>query len=105
MILESEHLRVVQEIKVFFKSHIEKLKLIISKKQKQEKTKDDFIFSLQKKLQSLSIELEDYKVKYAQQGSLLSNLQQDYQQLKVNDLVSKDEINNYIRETGIFIIF
>jgi hypothetical protein len=100
VIPESEHLRIVQEIKVFFKSHLDKLKLIIAKKQKQEKKKDDFIFSLQKKLQSLSIELDNCKVQYAQQSSLLSNLQQEYQQLKVNDLVVKDEINNYVRETG-----
>lgn len=105
MITETEHLKIVEDIKTFFKDHLEKLKSIIAKKQKNLKTKDEFIYSLQKKLQSISIELENNKLQFAEQKSVYFNIQQEYQQLKVNKLVYEDEISNHQRETGSSLIF
>ena len=104
MIRESEHLAIVEDVKNFFKSHIQKMKMLVAKKQSEQNKSRDLILSLQKNLQQLTIELENAQLIIAEQKSSYSKLQQGYQQLKVDQLVHDDEINNHKRETGMSII-
>lgn len=93
-------MRVVEEVKGFFKGHMGKLKSLITQKQGKIKKLEDLVTNLQKKLQFLSVELENVRCEMAEKTTKFSQAQQEAQQLKIEKLVLQDDTSNYQREIG-----
>ena len=81
---------------------MEKLKVLITQKQKKNQSMEQLVQNLQKKLQFLSVELENQRCELAEHNAKLSKAQQEAQQLKIEKLVLQDDTSNYQREIGKF---
>ena len=93
-------MKVVGEVKTFFNGHMGKLKNLITLKQNKIKKLEDFVENLQKKLQFLSVELENQRCEMAEKSAKFSKVQQEAQQLKIEKLVLQDDTSNFQREIG-----
>jgi chromosome segregation ATPase len=101
VISEPHHLEVVAQVKLFFKGHMDKLKTLITHKQTKINSLEKLVENLQKKLQFLSVELENQRCDMAEKNAKFSKVQQEAQQLKIEKLVLQDDTSNFQREIGI----
>ena len=105
MVTESHHLKVVEEVKSFFKGHMGKLKGLITLKQNKIGKLEELVKNLQKKLQFIAVELENQSCEMAEKTAKFSEIQQEAQQLKIEKLVLQDDTSNFQREIGNLLIF
>ena len=87
-------------MKMFFNGHMGKLKGLIAQKQQKIGSLEKLVANLQKKLQFLSVELENQRCEMAEQNGKFSKVQQEAQQLKIEKLVLQDDTSNFQREIG-----
>lgn len=100
MISEKQHLDTVEQVKMFFRGHLQKLKDLVGQKQQMQNTSNELIKNLQNRLQMVSIELENNQIELAEKSTKLSIVQQEVQQIKIDKIVNQDDMNNFQRELG-----
>lgn len=93
-------MKIVNDIKAFFKGHLAKMKALISQKQSKLTGLQETNDYLNSRLQMVSLEVENLQLSAAENQSKVSRFQEQFQQMKINRLVMQDETGNFKREIG-----
>lgn len=93
-------MKIVNDIKAFFKGHLAKMKTLISQKQSKLTGLQETNDYLNSRLQMVSLEVESLQLSAAESQSKVSRFQEQFQQMKINKLVLQDETGNFKREIG-----
>lgn len=97
-------MKIVSDIKAFFKGHMAKMKSLIAQKQSKITALSERNDYLNSRLQMLSLEVENLQLGSAESQSKVSRYQEQMQQMKIDKLVLQDETSNFKREIGRFLL-